>query len=417
MQRLISGPAGIVFMLLVTLPGTVPDAAAQVPDVPETLKPLSLGKFNYYPVFKVEYRDESNLFYRPQGQEVSSRVATVSPGFILQMPFSNSQASLGYVAQYKDYSTDQLNSSTTHFLLADTELLFSNGFYIRLHDDFESGVLDTQRLLGSEVTFLGQEFRSNNLEAEFGFARDYSRNVNLSVSADAVTFSKDQEPQFYDTDGFLVELSGRNQVSRRGWLLWSLSSGETDYLSPEGASFIDEFKNQEDRFARIGWRVEFSPRTYLQIQAGYSKSKFTGNTPSEFSGIVGDVALSRRPVRGLHMIGTISRRVYASLYSTIDYYAYTGLNLRVFNSQQSRISYGCGLKYSIADYPSGSNPSGQPIPDRTDYSYQVDLWSGYRQNDWMEWRITASAGERSSVTENFEFEVRRLGFSLLLGPQ
>jgi hypothetical protein len=388
-------------------------AGAQVPDSPPSVSPFELGLFKIYPLLEATVESTDNLFYEgDDGSTTRSLITTVSPGVLVELPFSHSYSRFGYSLRYRDYSARDIDRNDSHFLLSDTMLVFSNGFRLNVKDLFQKGVLDTRVLTGGEVTFEGQEIQTNDFSLRLAHERGRSRRMEFRYNRYGSRFQGEVRARFYDIDEDGFELRYGRQIGRRTWFLMDASATASDYRSPSGADFELETRDSDSMEARAGVRIEISPHTHLEGKVSFADHDFAAENPSGYQGLLGSLTYSRRARDGSLLLVQFNRDIYPSIFVDNNYFRSDRFQVDYSTTPQARLRLGTRMSFSNNDYP-------EPVPERRDGILDGLAWIDVRFGEWTRLRTWARFVSRDSTVPAdqylVEYEKLTFGLSLIIG--
>lgn len=381
---------------------------AQVPDVPPPeATAIPLGWARFWPLLETGIERSSNLFQVAGVEGIDKRAATistVSPGAILELPFSHSWARLGYVASYRDYGVADVDSKWSTFLNAATRLRFASGLVVEGADELQRGVLDARTIdPGGDVTFRGQTLRQNRLRIGIGQERD-DRVLFLRGQRSRQRTIGENPADLFDVDEDRLELTGDHRTSSRTSLGWQVVSRHADLSRdvPLGA----ETKTVRGRIVRIGGTGPLGATGDWTVMSGWAEFTFHGIESSRYRGMALEGEL-RRHVSGRPSItARLQREPYPILGGAGNYYLSHQLAVEVESPAESRLVLGGSLTYYANVFPGAG---------RRDDLLEFEGWTGYRFGRGVEWRVFARGVRRDSNEPLARYADARLGTSFRVG--
>ena len=106
----------------------------------------------------------------------------------------------------------------------------------------------------------------------------------------------------------------------------------------------------------------------------------------------------------------VDRNIYVSVYGDNNYYESDRLSFMAESAREARLVLGAFMSVTHNDYPSTS-----PIYSRSDRSYVVQGWIGYRFKNSLEVQVFARHRTRTAADPSLEYDLTRFGTTLRYG--
>ncbi len=401
----------LAVLLFATVFGAGTPTSAQIPDAPPPdSRSFLVGPVRVWPLFIGEVEVHDNLFQVPDagaGDRRSATVVTAAPGFLAELPFSNSRARLGYAASYRDFGVSGIATNWSHHAVADVRLVFGNGVIVEAEDEFRRGVLDTRVFdPGGDVTFRGEEFRRNVAALGIGHARREDRSLFLRGARSTHATVGERLSGLFDFDETRLSAEGEHRLSPRTWVTWDVASTSIELTRPIDSG-VDS-RTVRGVHVRAGGRGRVGAHGNWSLVWGRADYRFEGNGRSRFRGLVMDGSYRHQIAGRPSLTVRLARSAYPLLGGGGDYYVSHQLSAQLEIPTERRLVAGAWLAYYENDYP-------QLVPRREDRVLYGELWGGYRFRGWVEWRAFVRTTRRSSPEPLAEFDDTRIGTVVRIG--
>ncbi len=400
-------------------------AHAQVPTSLPDQAPFTFGRVQLFPLYSVDLDWTDNLYYQPKDSpdRISTASASVAPGFVLDMPFSQSHSRIGYVLNYHGYETHALPANTTHYFVGETDLQFSNGFRLGLRDDFERGVLNTQVFdPGGAITFRGDAFQGNNAAISVGYERENSRLLELSINNNRFKFVGQGQSSYFDVDEVGADLLGEHQLGPRLRLHWELGYSRSELSRPAAGGSSADDRTQINQSWKLGGLWTLGPGSSLQVKAGGEQSETRSAFPSRSDSLTGSLSYLRGVPGGTQLRLDLTRDIYPATFGHNNVYLTNRFSVTVNNDVRARLVLGTVWTYYTNDFPAPIQVPPDDIVDtpyqgrtRKDRAIDGEAWVGYRFGRFAVARLYVRARHRSSVVSRFDYDVKTVGATIGLG--
>ncbi len=382
------------------------EIGAQVPTSLPEQAPFTLGKAQLYPLYTVDLGWSSNLYYYPDSddpdlQPISTALTSIGPGFVLDLPFSESHARVGYMMVYRDYTTEAIDAHLDHFFVGEGSFRFSNGIEVGVRDDFKRGVLDAKVFdEGGGTTFQGDSFQANDARVSVGHAHEGRRSLEMSVYNHNVRFLE-RLSGFFDVDENGGDLSGEHEIRPTFRLDWELAYGRSRLSRPDTPGFPAEERTEIEESWKLGGLWLLSQGSALEFRAGWQRDETESSAPSTLSAVTGSLAYRRGVPAGAQFGVDLARDIYPAIYEDNNVYVTNRLAVTFGNDTRARVSLGGRASYSSNRFPI---PDGQGRI-REDRTLDGEAWIGYRLGRWTLARLSLRSESRTSSVPGFAYDV------------
>lgn len=392
------------------------DAAAQVPTNLPDEAPLTFGKTQLFPVYAVDLGWTDNLYYYPTSddpdlQPISTAYTSIAPGFVLEIPFSQSHARVGYVLDYRGYTTNAIDAHFDQFFVGEGEFRFANGLELGVRDDFQQGVLDTKVFdEGGGVTFQGDSFRSNDARVDFSHSLGTSRVLGFSAYNHRINFIE-RISGYFDTNEDGADLSGQHQLAPAFRLEWELAYSRAFLTRPATAQYDAEERTEKERSWKVGGAWLLGEGSALQFRVGWQHNRTESSDPSTLQLVTGGLTYSRGVPAGAQLGVDLARDVYPAIYGQNNVYISNRLAVTFSNDPRAQVTIGASAGFWFNRFPV-ANPQGVT---REDTTLAGGAWIGYRLGRWTIARLSVRTEHRSSTVPGFDYDVNSVEATISLG--
>jgi hypothetical protein len=400
--------------LLVLVLGCAGGARAQVvPDHPPREAAVPIGPTLFFPFWETTVERTDNVFQRTDAQEGERRAATLattSPAFILALPFSNSQASLGYALRAREYDVEGRRSSDvgrfTHLLKAGTRLVFGNGAVLELKDELRRGVVDTQFTEGGEIGFSGERQTHQAWDVEGGYDRE-DRRLLLGGGRTRDRVVGTRRSNLFDVDEWRAHVRAERPLRPRLAGIATLEGQASDLRNPALE------RRERELEGRVGTRWRRSPTSEIEASVGLVRGRYDTRLDGESTGreetTLPVLALGLQ--QGLGSRARLSVRFERLLTPSVDeaspYFVSDRVLVALASESALRVSFGGTLGAFFNDYAAS-------IRGR-DRALALEGWIGYRLARWMEGRAFVQTGYRDSSVPELRFDATSVGLMVRAG--
>lgn len=401
-------------------------ALAQIADNVGGVAPFQWGPVQFFPVVATSVDWTDNLYYtNPETfvsvggellpvEPVSTLTSSVSPSFLIDVPFGQSRARAGYAYRYTDYSSPSIPSNDAHFFAGDLRLAFSNGLLVQVRDDFQKGVLDTESFdPGGAITFSGQKFKTNTTALSMGYQGKRTQ-LLLTGYLNSVNFPADELAAYYDTDGWSGELSAQYAATARLKLIGYYSSSRTRLERPLPPTDLTDKRIEIENGMHLGADVVLSPASSFSLRVGRPRWEYISFAPEKFRALVSTASFRHVIPAGIQYSIDLTRNLYPAVFLNSNRYTDERIGVSVSNDARARVVVGTALAYYVNRYPTADLGSIGAIR-RLDKSFDGSAWIGYRAAERMEWRFYVRTDDRKSNVRGFGYHVNSIGATFTLG--
>jgi hypothetical protein len=379
-------------------------ATAQTVSDPQEPVGFKAGPVVLAPSLTTEYGYDSNVFMRSDEfgpAPVPDQVLTLKPALLLTIPFSNSALRFGDTLSWVDYKeTPQIAGKTSNDAMADLTLRFGSLDTLALSARHVNGVSETTEFdPGGEVSFRGIPYRLHtemlSVSREVAGARGY----RFSVSRNALDFDNSIEVFFFDYRGFDGDASYVQPLSPNTRLAFGYVGTRYDHFGVgTSPSEVGRTENGNTLYAQVEGRL--GPKQPYRLRLGWESLAFEGNSAKDFSGVVGDAAVSAIVGGGTTFTLTAQRQPYRSFFGTNNFYVFESVGGRVERPFQSGTSVGGDVSFSRNTY-------GEPVAGilREDHTFWIEAYANLAVRERVVFRLSVLKRRRYSNTPGADFNI------------
>jgi hypothetical protein len=389
------------------LAAVLPAAAQSLPDRPPREAAIPLGPTLLYPFFTSTMEQTDNIFQRSENDpsNQSATVTTIIPGFVFLLPFSHSEASLGYAVRYRDYSledgSDDGIDPYTHYLRGGVRLVFGSGLVTELRQEFRHGVVDTQTVEGGETRFTGEKQDHTLTELvvalEHGARRWY---IGGGTTNDEVV--GERKSLIFDVDEERVRVGAELPLRSNLRALWEVRAHQADLDN----TLIQRTEEQVEGRAGARWRL--GEGSDLDLSAGWIYAQYGLDGEETLSVPFGSAGFERELGTGGRLSARAERNIYPSVELNHPAYVSDKVEATVSNADLARLGLGFRGIFFRNDYRDDTRGK-----DRT---LAGEGWIGYRFGRWFQARGFVYWSKRDSTLPLLDYHSLSGGITLIAGP-
>ncbi|HJQ97093.1 MAG TPA: hypothetical protein VJ826_02210, partial [Candidatus Polarisedimenticolaceae bacterium] len=356
---------------------------------------------------------ESNPFYLPEPE--GDIVARSDVFFGVILPFRNSYVRASTDATFRRYSTLVVDETTSNDLVGELSLLFGSKDRFVLRADYSTGADEVLRFDGGESTYDGTPYRFGVYTA--GIERDVPGHLGYEAAFSWSSLRFDStDVNFFEFDGYDVTGNGLFPVSPHASIVAGGWLRRYDHMlasDPTGAVFRQEHTD----VVTLGMQGIFARGGVYRAVAGYDWSRYPGGVGSDYTGLIGDVAVGYAVGPSTFLQVRAARRPWSSSPSTTNnnnYYLAGTLGSSVQHVWRSGSELGGTLNVGRLRYPDPvSTAAGSP--KRHDRLLAVEAHFVLVLQRWVALRFAGTFQGRGSNIPDGGYDASTIGAQLVIG--
>ncbi|MDP3980267.1 MAG: outer membrane beta-barrel protein, partial [Chlamydiota bacterium] len=341
--------------------------------------------------FQVEYDD--NIFFEPTNEK-DDFIFTVSPGFLLDVPFSGDTHlfTLDYhadLAAFVDYGDQNFDN---HFLLTNLDLNFTN-FFIKTYDDFR------KTSLRASTEFTERIERFENLYSIDLGSKDWNKLSAVGGYDYFIIRYREDAFDVFDRDEHMLNLTGYYQLRPKTKALLEYNHAFINYDVAARDGDYDQ--------VRTGIQGEIFNKLIATAKIGYQNRRYD-DSDQDWSNAVVSLGLDHYFSSATSLSLSYERSARESVYKTNNFYA---LDLVSATLRQKlffeRLDGKIGFSYQNNNYDSATT-EGAVTQERDDDILSFNVGADYAIQDWLLTGVEYTYVDRDSNFSEFDYTDNRV---------
>jgi hypothetical protein len=389
-------------------------SAASAQSTSEGPKPIGFpaGPFVIAPSLTTGYSYDTNVFHASDEASPppsADQVLRLEPALALTVPFSNSSFRFGDVLTFVDYkNTPQTAGRTSNDAVASLDLNFGSLDKLDLSAHHVAGVAETQAFdPGGSVAFQGNSYRLHNESVSVSREIEGARGYRVSLQRNVLKFEPSPTVVFFDYSGFEGEVAYLQPLSPNTRLAFGYLGTRYDHFdnSPGSDPNAPPFRTENGDTVYAQVEGSLGLKQPYRVRVGWEELAFAGNKAKDFSGLVGEAALSVIVGGGTEFTVTAHRQPYRAFFEDNDpstednnFYVFEELGMRVERPFPQGSFVGGAVSFSRNSY---EEPATPPLPEtlpilRQDRIFRLEAYANLALRDRIVFRVSILKDRRYS---------------------